>query len=166
MRTPAIIFLLFLFPTFSLSQQALVEKGLAEFYLSGAGGAGKGTWLYGGELGIGLNEEAALSVGYAGVDHENPTWHNTTVTPTLAFAFHSKNQREQSVVTLNLGVTTGKVYEQGGNQGESFNLGLSGFVKKPLNSKILFMPGGGMTMVFPLGQQRSGGMAVGVSATA
>ena len=157
---------LVLFPTLALSQQALVEKGFAEFYLSGAGGAGKGTWLYGGEFGIGLNGEAALSVGHAGVDQENPTRHSTTVTPTLTLAFHTKNQREQSIVAFSFGVTTGKLDEQSGNKGQTLNLGLSGFVKKLLNSRVVFMPGGGITMVFPIGQQRSTGMAAGVSATA
>ncbi len=32
------------------------------------------------------------------------------------------------IIALNFGVTTGKVYENDGNQGKSFNLGLAGFV--------------------------------------
>jgi hypothetical protein len=166
MRIPAIVFLLFLFPTLALSQQALVEKGIVEYYLSGAGGAGKRTLLYGGELGIGLNGTAALSVGYAGVDHKNPTWHTATLTPSVTLAFHSKNERQQAILALNFGITTGKVYENGGNQGKSINLGLTGFAKIPLNPRVILLPGGGMVMAIPRGEHRGDAMAVGVGATA
>ncbi len=165
MRIPANIFLLFLFPNLALSQQALVEKGIAEFYLSGAGGAGNRTLLYGGEFGIGLNGEAALSVGYAGVDHKNPTWHTATITPSVTLAFHSKNESQQSILALNLGITTGKVYENGGNQGKSINLGLTGFAKKPLNARVILLPGASMVMAIPRGEHRGNAIAVGVGAT-
>ena len=163
MRTLAAFFLL---PTLALGQQALIEKGFAEFYLSGLGGVGKQTLLYGGEFGIGLNGEAALSVGYAGVDHENPTWHTATVIPAVTFAFHTKNKREQSVITVSLGISTGKLYDEGGHQGKAFNLGVGGLVKKPLNPKVTFLPGGSMAMAIPLGNNSGATMEAGISATA
>jgi hypothetical protein len=166
MRIPAIVSLLFLFPTLALCQQALVEKGIVEYYLSGAGGIGKRTLVYGGELGIGLNGEVALGVGYAGVDHKNPTWHTAAIAPSVTLAFHSQNENQQAILALHVGFTTGKVHENGGNQGKSLNLGLTGFGKTPLNSRVILMPGAGMVMALPLGERRGEAMAVGVSATA
>jgi hypothetical protein len=165
MRIPATVFLIFFFPTLALSQQALVEKGIVEYYLSGAGGAGKRTVVYGGEFGIGLNGEAALSVAYAGVDHKNPIWHTATITPSVTLAFHSKNDRQQSILALNLGITTGKVNEIGGNEGKSINLGLTGFAKKPLSSRLILLPGAGMAMAIPRGEHRGNVIAVGFGAT-
>lgn len=165
MKILAIAFPVFLFPGLVLSQQALVEKGLAELYLSGAVGTGNQTRLYGGEIGAGLNGEAAISIAYAGVDHKNPTWHTATITPSVTLAFHSKNTREQSILALNLGVTTGKANENGGNQGKSINLGLAGFMKKSLNSKVILLPGAGMAVAIPRGESRGSAMAVGVGAT-
>lgn len=165
MKIRATVFLVFLFPALALSQQALVEKGLAELYFSGAVGVGNQTRLYGGEIGAGLNGEAAISIAYASVDHKNSTWHTATITPSVTLAFHSKNTREQSILVLNLGVTTGKASEYGGNQGKSINLGVAGFVKKPLNSKVILLPGAGMAIALPRGESRGSAMAVGVGVT-
>lgn len=108
MKIRATVFLVFFFPTLALSQQALVEKGFVELFFSGAAGIGTQSRLYGDEIGAGLNGEAAISIAYASVDHKNQTWHTATITPTVTLAFHSKNTREQPIMALNFGVTTGK----------------------------------------------------------